>query len=111
MMFCYKALYSAQLLYITSIPIFGQHHEIEALISEFEVRRAIWNVLTPEKRDLEKKRCLEQKYISTVFHCLYAVDKLLDVNNVLAILLKVVPFKCNKFYLSAFLQYLGLHFN
>ena len=41
---CYKAMYTAQLLYITSIPMFGQHYEIEALISEFEVSPAVWNV-------------------------------------------------------------------
>ena len=34
-----------------SIPIFGQHYEIQALISEFEVSPAVWNVLSPEYRD------------------------------------------------------------
>ena len=70
---CYKTpyLYIAQLLYITSIPIFGQHYTIEVLVSEFEVSPTVWNVLTPEHRDREKKHCLEQKIVSTVSHCLY----------------------------------------
>ena len=34
-------MYTAQLLYITNILIFGQHYEIEALINEFEVSPAI----------------------------------------------------------------------
>ena len=41
-------MYSAQLLYITSIAVFEQHYEIEALINEFEVSPAVWDVLTPE---------------------------------------------------------------
>ena len=32
-----------------------KHYEIEALISEFEVSPAVWNVLTPEYRDRVKK--------------------------------------------------------
>ena len=48
----YKTMQNtAQLLYITSIPIFGQHNEI----SELEVSPAVWNVLTPEYRDRVKK--------------------------------------------------------
>ena len=54
---CYKTIYSytAQLLYITSNPLFGQHYEIEALVSEFEVSPTVWNVLAPEYRDQENK--------------------------------------------------------
>ena len=46
----------------------GQHYEIKALISEFEVSPAVWNIayLTPEYR-----HCLEQKDVSIVLHCLY----------------------------------------
>ena len=35
---CYKTICTAQLLYITSIPIFGQHYEIGALIVQVQVR-------------------------------------------------------------------------
>ena len=38
--------------------LFGQHYEIEALISEFEVSPSVWNVLTLEYRDrVQKKHC------------------------------------------------------
>ena len=47
-------MFTAQLLYITSIHVFRQHYEIEALISEFEVSSGVWNILTPEYRDQVK---------------------------------------------------------
>ena len=53
---CYKTMYTAQLLYIPTFQsIFGQHYEIEALISELEVSPAVWDVLIPEYRDRAKK--------------------------------------------------------
>ena len=70
--------YTAQLLYTTSIPIFGQLYEMEALISEFEVSPAVWNVLTPKYRDRVKKhnktplRAKTCKY-GIVLHCLYVI--------------------------------------
>ena len=68
----YKTVYTAQLLYITSVPTFGQPCEIQALISGFELSPAVWNVMTPEDRDrVKKKHCLEQKDLSTVLRCLH----------------------------------------
>ena len=99
-----RQLYTARLLYITSIAIFGQHYKIEALISECGINPAVWNVLTPAYTDrVTKKQCLEQKDISMVLHCLQYINKLPDINNILAILCKAVPFKCNKFYFFTFL--------
>ena len=50
--------------------IFGQHYEIQALISEFEVTPAVWNVLTPEYRHRVRKSTAYSKNVSVVIHCL-----------------------------------------
>ena len=68
-------------------------------MSEFEVSPAVWNVLTPEYKDRVKKSTAEeQKDVSMILHCLQYINKLPDVNDILAILCKAVSFKCNKFY-------------
>ena len=54
-------MYTAQFLYITSIPTFEQHYRTEALISEPEVKPAVWNILTPENRDRVKKALIRAK--------------------------------------------------
>ena len=41
--------------------IFGQQYEIEALISEYGISVAVWNVLTPAYRDRVKKTLLRAK--------------------------------------------------
>ena len=83
-MSCYKTVYSytAQLLYITSIPIFGQHYAIEALGSEFEVSPAVWNVLTPEYKDQAKKALLSAKKCKdSITLSISVVLNLFQVNN------------------------------